>query len=173
MGGGSGYEQVVSELMKLSAYGTNWWRLPSSQGQWLARIAGLMGMLSCASRSLNNSSRLSSKLDILGDDRAFSAESPQKVGSSIGISVSSWILQQEFRCRSEKWGAESWGDVVPCSGVSRYVFCSGTDISSGWDWELDDVHDGVFVLICMQTLAGGYAGRLCLGSGKVLRRESW
>ena len=173
MGGGSGYEQVVSELMKLSACRINWWRLPSSQGQWLARITGLMGMLSCASRSLNNSSRLSSKLDILGDDRAFCAESPQKAGSLIRISVSSWISQQGIGSRSEKWDTESWGDIVPCSGVSRYIFCSGTDISSGWDWGFDDVYSWVFALICMQTSAGGHAGRLCLESGKALGRESW
>lgn len=35
------------------------------------------------------SSRLSSELDILGDDREFSAESPRKAGGSIGIAVSS------------------------------------------------------------------------------------
>lgn len=68
MAGGSGYWQVVSGKMRLSTGEVDDWRSVSSQDPWLAKITGSMGMWPCPSGSLRNSSRLSSELDILGDD---------------------------------------------------------------------------------------------------------
>jgi hypothetical protein len=88
MAGGSGYRQVVSRLVMLSAGGACSWRSLLSQGPRLARITRLMGMLSWGeSGILKKSSRLLVEPDALGDRTLRAALSSWNPGSLVGVLV--------------------------------------------------------------------------------------